>query len=124
MSFLWKVEDFAVFVRSRSHWLDDRPRVLLDGFVGRRIVGQCGRWPRLGVGSATDAQPALARTGRQNSPGPAAADHIRHIRGAVCLTVCVCVRVCACVWLPGIMYFIKSMESCTSCRFHLWRGRP
>ena len=95
MSFLWKVEDFAVYVRSRSRWLDDRPQVLLDGFVGRRIVGQCGRWPRLGVGSATDARPALARTGRQNSPGPAAADHIRHIRGGgVCVTVCLCVFVC------------------------------
>ena len=91
MSFLWKVEDFAVFVRSRSHWLDDRPQVLLDGFVGLRIVGQCGRWPRLGVGSATDAQPALARTGRQNSPGPAA-DHIRG--GGVCDCVCACVYSC------------------------------
>ena len=93
MSFLWKVEDFAVYVRSRSRWLDDRPQVLLDGFVGRRIVGQCGRWPRLGVGSATDARPALARTGRQNSPEPAD----DHIRGAVCVTVCVCVFVCVCM---------------------------
>ena len=66
----------------------------MGSLVGGLSVNVEG-WPRLGVGSATDAQPALARTGRQNSPGPAAADHIRHIRGGgVCVTVCLCVFVC------------------------------
>ena len=66
MSILRKLEDFAVFICSSCHFVDDSLRGVVGEVDGLCVVG-VEAWPRVGLlgglegGSASDAFPALAR---------------------------------------------------------------
>ena len=62
MSILPKLEDFAVFICSSCHFVDDSLRGVVGEVDGLCVVG-VEAWPRVGLlgGSASDAFPALAR---------------------------------------------------------------